>query len=687
MVAVRSFFMWLAVTALLVSMPGAAACKTAFSVTVTDSTGQAVRFAAPPRRVVCLVPYVTEMVLAFGREEVLAGVTRQDLTLKSALRIKSVGSYFTPDAAAVEACRPDLIIAAPSQADLARRLGGDRCKVVILAVGRLEDAFDQMALIGRVLDCEDQAAAVIQRNREQLALVKARLKDLPRDRRKRVARVMAGEALSCPGDDSFQNEMIVAAGGIPPHWGQDGFAVPADPAAWQRFDPQVIYGCHDNEAAVRELLARPGWREVTAVRTGAVTMFPCDLTCHASTRVGAFVQWLAAVLYLETFADPQTAVQPDRVLSRTPVVVDLPYVDRARVVEHRVADAPYKSVEVRFKRPQAVLSTLEGSLAAVRAVGNTYVPMHASLSHMAHGITQVQAAIAKNLGYAPSEYAGLMTGAHMDHLAVRTETWKDLQVTALVTAGVKGNAMRMSGDAATWYKPGTINILLMTNRRLPPAAMALAIITATEAKTAALLDMDIRSSYTPLAFRATGTGTDNIIVVQGEGPEEIFTGGHTKMGELIARAVHAGVTEAVFKQNGLRADRGPVQRLADRRLSLDAIAARFPVKMAAPVLAARLEATLSIPFYGSFLEAALTLSDDYRKGLIKDLAFFDAMCATVTARLSGRADLEPMDVSAVKLPEVLARAMGALVNGIVHQPQGPPDGDVERISPEAKEGR
>ena len=667
MITVRPFFAWFVLLTALVLMPLPPASGADFPVTVTDARRQQVRFAAPPQRVVSLVPYVTEMLLAFGQERVLVGVTRQDLTLKNALRKRSVGSYFNPDAAAIEDCRPDLIIAAPSHEALVASLCSDQCQVIIMAVEQLEEAFDQMQMVGRLFACEERATAVIQRNRDQMVLVKARLKSLSTDQRKRVVQVMAGETLACPGDDSFQNEMIVAAGGTVPRWGKTGFAVPVDIAAWRRFDPQVIYGCYENESAVRALVAREGWRDVAAVRNGAVIMFPCDLTCQVSTRVGAFVQWLAAALYLDSFSDPQKAVQANAVLGQASLCVDLPYVAQAQVVRHRVADARYKSLVVEFKRPQAVLSTLEGNLPAVRAVGNTYVPMHASLGHMANGIVPVQAAIAGNLGFAQGEYAGLMTGAHMDNLSVHTATCEDLRITALVTAGVKGNAMRMSRDTGTYYKLGTINIIVMTNRRLSAASMALAIITATEAKTAALLDMDIRSSYTPLDFRATGTGTDNIIVVQGEGPEKQYTGGHTKIGELIAKAVHAGVTEAIFKQNGLRADRGPLQRLADRKLNLERIVARYPVKMPAHAMASRLEAVLATPYFASFLESALAISDDYQKGLIKELAFFDAMCASIAARLSGRADLAPVDVSSIQLPVVLAKALGALVSGIENQ--------------------
>lgn len=72
-----------------------------------------------------------------------------------------------------------------------------------------------MEMIGRLFDCETEAAATIKRNREQLALVKAKLDAIPIKNRKRVTRVIAGDGLACPGDDSFQNEMIAAAGGIP----------------------------------------------------------------------------------------------------------------------------------------------------------------------------------------------------------------------------------------------------------------------------------------------------------------------------------------------------------------------------------------------------------------------------------------------------------------------------------------
>jgi adenosylcobinamide amidohydrolase len=83
--------------------------------------------------------------------------------------------------------------------------------------------------------------------------------------------------------------------------------------------------------------------------------------------------------------------------------------------------------------------------------------------------------------------------------------------------------------------------------------MARSIITITEAKTISLQDLDMRSSYNP-EIQATGTGTDNIIVVSGFGPKITYVGGHAKAGEIIAKTVTSAVKEAILKQEKLKRD-------------------------------------------------------------------------------------------------------------------------------------
>ena len=70
-------------------------------------------------------------------------------------------------------------------------------------------------------------------------------------------------------------------------------------------------------------------------------------------------------------------------------------------------------------------------------------------------------------------------------------------VYALVTAGVQDNAVRASVDEGRFYEPGTINVIILTNMQLTPRALTRAMISATEAKSAALQDLDIRTRILP----------------------------------------------------------------------------------------------------------------------------------------------------------------------------------------------
>lgn len=153
----------------------------------------------------------------------------------------------------------------------------------------------------------------------------------------------------------------------------------------------------------------------------------------------------------------------------------------------------------------------------------------------------------------------MSTGVDMDNLAVCEKSYQEFKVCCLATGGAKNNAMRMGVDGASWVERdknfrnmlGTINIILLTNAILSDGAMARAIITATEAKTAALQDLNVRSTFAP-QNQATGTGTDNMIIVSGKGPSKTIrcTGGHTKMGELMAISTKIAVSEAIKKHDG-----------------------------------------------------------------------------------------------------------------------------------------
>jgi len=236
-----------------------------------------------------------------------------------------------------------------------------------------------------------------------------------------------------------------------------------------------------------------------------------------------------------------------------------------------------KTLIVQFPQRRRVLSTNDGLVDVMAAVNHAAHPLlwsrvdEAMKSNNGEGgkiyVRKIQEKTAQRLGMRSEDIAVMATAADMDNLAVITKTFKPFVVTALVTAGAKGNALRTGVDEGTYIepdpaaetplpvsepKPGTINILILTNARMTDGGMARAIITATEAKTAALEDLHVQSTYTKGA-QATGTGTDSMIVVSGtSGPRVTYPGGHSRIGEIMGKAVYEAVVEALEKQNGFR---------------------------------------------------------------------------------------------------------------------------------------
>jgi iron complex transport system substrate-binding protein len=362
-------------------------------------------------------------------------------------------------------------------------------------------------------------------------------------------------------------------------------------------------------------------------------------------------------------------VLPDEVLASKPLTIDLPYVRQARITRSRILDFEHKSLVIHFKTHVSVISTLEGPRQGILTVGNDYLPPPDwGISHylgLAHDKELLYRVLKKN----PKITSFLFTGANMGNLSVQQMTFKGMKVYALVTAGVEGNAMRVSQDEGRFYDPGTINIILLTNRRLAPRAMARTIITATEGKTAALQDLDIRSSYHPLEFQATGTGTDNIIVVGSQGAPLDSAGGHTKMGELVGKAVYQGVRDAVGKQNGITARRSLWQRLQERRLGLYELVRNLPEASRGQVLHLW-ESVLLERRYAGFMETALTLSDAYERGQVIDLSAFGDYCQMVARNLAGKPITHWQTVTFQRtLPRPVQMACEAMLNGLIVRAQ------------------
>lgn len=226
-----------------------------------------------------------------------------------------------------------------------------------------------------------------------------------------------------------------------------------------------------------------------------------------------------------------------------------------------------KTLVLLFDNERRALSTNDGPMKIKAAINHSAHPdiwkkvsEELRTKDEAGGIVyirDIKKKLAASLGLKPEEIGALATAANMDNLAVVTKEFEPYLVTALVTAGARTNALRTGVDEGSYMEnkehgPGTVNIIVLTNALLTDGAMARAIITSTEAKTAAFEDLSVPSSYTK-GVQATGTGTDSVLVVSAHtGPKVEYTGGHSKTGELMGKAVYEAVCQALERQNGFK---------------------------------------------------------------------------------------------------------------------------------------
>ncbi len=639
-----------------------------YPVDFIDAQGHKITIVKMPERVVSLVPAVTEIIFKIGAQDAVKGITYHDTRPAQTASKIVVGGFFSPSVNIIEKIEPDVIFISDLHEKVKQRFGNDRCLLIDLDADSLSDIYKNIELLGRIFGREKQAKRVVHDIKDELEIIAEKTAKIPLSKRKRVIRLMGRKSVMAPGDDSFQNGYIKLAGGIPPVFHKKGNVITVTKEEWLRFNPQVIFGCGGDRKTAESFLDRSGWNDVDAVKNGRIFYFPCPLTCRASTHAGYFVSWLSARIYDEEFLKKENQVLKDGVFKSKNLDIDIDYIKDARIAYSRIDDFLNKTLVIDFKKSLSVVSTLEGQRHGIVSVGNHYSPPPCwGFSHK-KGLDSTREDIYRVVGMKEDTSSFLFTGADMDNLSICCRRFKKMAVYALVTAGVQSNAVRMSEDEGKFYEPGTINIILLANMKLTPRAMTRAIISATEAKTAALADMDIRSSYTPLVHQATGTGTDNIIVVGGEGKKIDNAGGHSKMGELIARSVYAAVQEAVSMQNSIVTGRNIFQRLNDRRISLPGLINidDCECNIDKSKMLGSLEEILLEPRYAEFIKASFAISDDYEKGLVSDLDSFDRWCKTVADDLAGE-EIEYMkDFISYDypVPVVVKTAFNALLNGL-----------------------
>jgi len=145
--------------------------------------------------------------------------------------------------------------------------------------------------------------------------------------------------------------------------------------------------------------------------------------------------------------------------------------------------------------------------------------------------------IATELGLPAGAGAGLMTAAEVSRMRTATDGGVRCDATVGLAYPTWAAAAADTHPAAARWRPGTVNLVCLLPARLSDAALVNAVVTATEAKTQALLEAGVPG---------TGTASDAVVVccpdgAPAAGPAAAYGGPRSTWGACLARAVHAAV--------------------------------------------------------------------------------------------------------------------------------------------------
>ncbi|WP_042356017.1 heme ABC transporter ATP-binding protein [Bacillus rubiinfantis] len=202
---------------------------------------------------------------------------------------------------------------------------------------------------------------------------------------------------------------------------------------------------------------------------------------------------------------------------------------------------------IMLTTPQPLRTMSSGVIGSGTGWYQSFVNRHVDKDYNCSDHRAEMAAFLTANGFEPAETVGMMTAVILEDVVHQEYAGEGFSIFVVVTAGI-GNAVDASKSHLHVVEtvPGTINTWVFVNGELSEEAFIQSIMTATEAKTKAIQDLQVIDSVTGTI--ATGTSTDSILIAATQQGRKLdYAGTITPLGKLIGKAVYECTTEAIKK--------------------------------------------------------------------------------------------------------------------------------------------
>ncbi len=273
---------------MLVALLLCALATAAQALQITDDRGVTLHFDASPRRIVSLLPSLTETVCALGQCPRLVGVDRSSNWPESVRSLPQLGGLDDAPIEAIVALKPDVVLLAAS-ARVTSRLESLGIKVLALEPKNFTDVQRVLRQIGVLLNVPD--AERVWRGID--AAMATAVASVPaRARGAKVYFEVSREPYAA-GASSFIGEMLTRLG--------LGNIVPAELGPFPQLNPEFVVRANPDlimigDGSAQGLEQRPGWGGMRALREQRICAFKpeqADMLVRPGPRMAQAAQLIA----------------------------------------------------------------------------------------------------------------------------------------------------------------------------------------------------------------------------------------------------------------------------------------------------------------------------------------------------------------------------------------------------------
>ena len=263
-------------------------------ISVRDDAGRVVQLAHPARRVITMLPSLTEIVCALDLCDRLVATDRYSNFPLAVTHLPKTGGIDDASIELIVRMKPDVVVLNRSQR-IEQRLSSLGIASVALKTDDFADIARSITVIGALLGVPERASALNTQINAEVAVIAAEAKAARGTREPRVY-FEVDQAPYAAGPESFIGQMLTQLAVVNIAPAGHGAFPKLNPEYVVRMNPDVMFV---SASEVQELAHRPGWAAIRAVREQRICSFPrqvADPVMRAGPRIATGMRLIDACL-------------------------------------------------------------------------------------------------------------------------------------------------------------------------------------------------------------------------------------------------------------------------------------------------------------------------------------------------------------------------------------------------------